>query len=156
GLHQAFMNSPHHRDNILDPVYNYVGIGVEHSSDGTMYVTEQFMAGPPDLGATQSAPPDTHIASVTGPPSLPKTYCYFAEDYTGANFDQYLTLANPQAAVARIVVTYLFSDGTTMDQPLDLPARSRSTVSVNQVVGPDREVALRVASSIPVMAERPM
>src|SRR2546423_3390471 len=83
GLHQAFMNSPHHRDNILDPVYNYVGIGVEHSSDGTMYVTEQFMAGPPDLGATQSAPPDTHIASVTGPPSLPKNDWFFAEGYTG-------------------------------------------------------------------------
>src|SRR5437016_6743950 len=38
-LHQAFMNSPEHRQNILYKTFNQVGIGVVISND-TMYVTE--------------------------------------------------------------------------------------------------------------------
>src|SRR5664279_1949374 len=40
-LHTAFMNSPEHRVNILNPVYSEVGIGVAMSGV-TMYVTEDF------------------------------------------------------------------------------------------------------------------
>ena len=42
-IHQAFMNSPGHRANILDIDYNTVGVGVVVTSDGTIYVTEIFM-----------------------------------------------------------------------------------------------------------------
>ena len=42
-IHTAFMNSTHHRENILDPSFNYVGVGVVIASDGTIYVTEVFM-----------------------------------------------------------------------------------------------------------------
>ena len=41
-LHQAFMNSPSHRGNILGD-YNYVGIGADTNSDGVLYVTVVFM-----------------------------------------------------------------------------------------------------------------
>lgn len=41
GLHQAFMNSPGHRSNILDPAYDAVGIGVVWDG-GTAYVVEIF------------------------------------------------------------------------------------------------------------------
>ena len=41
-LHQAFMNSPEHRQNILYPTFNQVGIGVT-IKDNTMYVTEIFV-----------------------------------------------------------------------------------------------------------------
>jgi hypothetical protein len=41
-LHQAFMNSPHHRENILYPSYNIIGVGVVKGSDGYLYVTEVF------------------------------------------------------------------------------------------------------------------
>ncbi|MBV8160505.1 MAG: CAP domain-containing protein, partial [Acidimicrobiia bacterium] len=41
-IHVAFMNSPHHRENILDGTYNQVGIGVI-VSDGLVYVTEDFL-----------------------------------------------------------------------------------------------------------------
>lgn len=40
-LHQAFMNSPGHRANILDREYNQIGVGVV-VKDGTIYVTEVF------------------------------------------------------------------------------------------------------------------
>ena len=41
-IHAAFMASDHHRENILDPGFNQVGIGVIVSG-GTVYVTEDFL-----------------------------------------------------------------------------------------------------------------
>ncbi|HEX9314971.1 MAG TPA: CAP domain-containing protein, partial [Actinomycetota bacterium] len=40
---QAFMSSPEHRRNILDPSYSSLGVGVVDGPDGLMYVTEDFM-----------------------------------------------------------------------------------------------------------------
>jgi len=42
GIHGAFMNSPHHASNILNPVYNYVGVGVAYGDDGNEYVSVVF------------------------------------------------------------------------------------------------------------------
>ena len=42
-LHQAFMNSPAHRDNIVRSSYRYVGVGVV-KDDGRMWVTVIFEA----------------------------------------------------------------------------------------------------------------
>jgi uncharacterized protein YkwD len=39
--HAALMHSPHHRENILDPEYNSVGIGVVRTAQG-IYVTQDF------------------------------------------------------------------------------------------------------------------
>lgn len=41
-LHQAFMESPKHRANILDPDFDSIGIGIVEV-DGVIFVTEQFM-----------------------------------------------------------------------------------------------------------------
>ena len=41
-IHQAFMNSAGHRENILDPGFNQVGIGVIVAGD-TVFVTEDFL-----------------------------------------------------------------------------------------------------------------
>lgn len=41
-MHQRLMNSPHHRDNILDGRFQVIGIGVAASSDGVLYATEDF------------------------------------------------------------------------------------------------------------------
>ncbi|MGH2720886.1 MAG: CAP domain-containing protein, partial [Actinomycetota bacterium] len=41
-LHKAFMASVHHRDNIVEPRYNFVGMGVVVSGT-SIYITEQFM-----------------------------------------------------------------------------------------------------------------
>jgi cell division septation protein DedD len=42
GLHRAFVNSPHHYENLVDPAFGYVGIGIAMSGD-TIFVTEVFM-----------------------------------------------------------------------------------------------------------------
>jgi uncharacterized protein YkwD len=41
-LHEAFMNSPKHKENIMDPTFDSIGIGIVMAGD-TMFVTEQFM-----------------------------------------------------------------------------------------------------------------
>ena len=43
-IHDAFMNSGYHSANILDPSYNYVGVGVAYGSDGKVYVAQVFGA----------------------------------------------------------------------------------------------------------------
>ncbi len=67
---QAFMNSPEHRRNILDPAFTTVGVGVVDSADGTVWVTEDFMGTGAALGvpvATQPAPRVTVSPKVTVP-----------------------------------------------------------------------------------------
>ncbi len=51
GLHNAFMNSPGHRDNIMGSGYNRVGIGVVHR-DGKTWVTVRFLQGSTITGIT--------------------------------------------------------------------------------------------------------
>ena len=66
-LHQAFMNSPSHRANILGD-YDLVGVGADRSGDGTMFVTVVFMksAAPAPATTTTTAPPPT---TTTAPPT---------------------------------------------------------------------------------------
>lgn len=41
--HQALMNSPGHRDNILNPHYTHVGIGVVRDGPSELLVTQIFV-----------------------------------------------------------------------------------------------------------------
>jgi hypothetical protein len=51
-LMNAFVNSPAHYKNIVDPAYNYIGVGVSYDNSGRMFTTHDFMALD-----DQSAPP---------------------------------------------------------------------------------------------------
>jgi uncharacterized protein YkwD len=71
-LHRAFMNSEHHRDNIVEPRYNFVGMGVVVNGS-SVYITEQFMqaggsASPPAPTPPAPAPP----APSPKPPPAPR------------------------------------------------------------------------------------
>jgi hypothetical protein len=61
----AFVNSPFHLGNMLDPAYNVTGIGVAVGSGGTMWVTEDFedLPGAPSV---TTAPPTTRSTPTTG------------------------------------------------------------------------------------------
>lgn len=50
-LHEAFMDSTGHRANILEPEYNWVGVGVRVAADGTMWTTVTFMRGAGQAGS---------------------------------------------------------------------------------------------------------
>jgi hypothetical protein len=42
-LMNAFINSPAHYKNLVDPQYNYIGVGVTYDASGRMYTTHDFM-----------------------------------------------------------------------------------------------------------------
>jgi len=78
GLVQAFINSPGHYSNLVDPAWTHVGVGVTASSDGRLYTTHNFMAlggqapppPPPPPPPPTPAPP---APSTTAPPAPPTT-----------------------------------------------------------------------------------
>jgi len=59
---------------------------------------------------------------------------YFAEGTTRSGFEEWTTLQNPNAESATATITYMFSDGTTQQQSVGLPANSRTTVGVNRAL----------------------
>lgn len=61
----AFVNSPFHLGNMLDPAYNVTGIGVAVGSGGTMWVTEDF-EGLPGASSATTMPPATRVTPTTG------------------------------------------------------------------------------------------
>ena len=78
-IQNAFMNSSHHRANILDPDFTLVGIGTAVGKDGRLYVTQDFER---PQGATSSGKKkstkkrSTHTATTTkssaATPSAPR------------------------------------------------------------------------------------
>jgi hypothetical protein len=54
-LHDAFVKSPHHYENLIDPGFRYVGVGVVNAN-GTMFVSEVFMELASQPAPTASAP----------------------------------------------------------------------------------------------------
>lgn len=84
----------------------------------------------------------------------------FAEGYTGANFQEYLCIGNPNEQPARVKIYYLFPDGTYLDDAFSVPGKSRETVDVNNYVNqyfPQvTEVSAIVFSNLEVTVERPM
>jgi hypothetical protein len=79
-LQQAFVNSPSHYHNLVDPAFNLVGIGVVYGSGGLIFVTVDFMqrdgapsANPPPAPARtparRASPPAP--ARPTTPAALP-------------------------------------------------------------------------------------
>jgi len=61
GAESAFMNEPrfqsNHRGNILNASYTDVGIGVVQGPDGSLYITQDFIASPPEGARSASDPP---------------------------------------------------------------------------------------------------
>lgn len=74
-IHAAFMNSPSHRANILDPDFNFVGVGVVVAGDGTIFVTEVFMqkeASQPAQNAPAPTKPSTAKPAAPRAPARPR------------------------------------------------------------------------------------
>lgn len=68
-LFQAFVNSPTHYDNLVDPAYSRVGVGVVHAG-GRMYTAHRFMGVAPTAPAPPpTAPPTTAAPPPTAPPT---------------------------------------------------------------------------------------
>jgi hypothetical protein len=87
--------------------------------------------------------------------NVAKTW-YFAEGFTGPDFTEYLTLANPNPVSANVTVQYLLGSGAPVSKGYSLPPTSRKTLNVNTEIGNDHDVSLVVSADQPIIAERPM
>jgi hypothetical protein len=91
----------------------------------------------------------------------PRLRYYFAEGTTRDNptdgsFDEWICLQNPGNAAAGLTIYLMETDGKVTSRPERLDASARKTLSVNEIVGPDRDVSIYVESDEPIVAERPM
>jgi hypothetical protein len=134
------------------------------ASDGfgnakNMGVMSMLFTGGTLWAGTLNADQGCEIWSVTPnqptEPLVTNTF-YFAEGYTGSNFQEYICLGNPTPQSATAIITYLYKDGTTKSDQITIPADSRATVNVNARAGPGQDVSARVDSDQKVIAERPM
>ena len=83
---------------------------------------------------------------------------YFAEGTTRAGFDEWLCMQNPNPDPIQVTATFMFGpgQGPNLTQTYTLDATSRTTFKVNDLVGPDRDVSVQLASASDFIAERPM
>jgi hypothetical protein len=91
-----------------------------------------------------------------GVPSPSRTW-YFAEGYTGAGFEEWICVLNPGSS--RADVTFRFQtqeSGEQVKAGFNVPAHSRCSFKVNDVLGSDFQNSLELEASSPVVAERPM
>ena len=76
-LMDAFIASPHHYANLVDPAYGYVGVGVSYDDQGRMYTTHDFMQlageGHVTAPATASAPEPSALPPPAPTPPPPPT-----------------------------------------------------------------------------------
>ena len=122
--------------------------GVAQDAQGRLTVSGLLIGKEPlIIEASTAAPPE--------PKPSGKTFL-FAEGYTGEGFEEWLCLANPNPSPTVAHVTYMFADGTTQEQEVPVGATTRQTVYVNDAVGKDKNVSVRVTSDNPIVAERPM
>ncbi len=94
-----------------------------------------------------------------GAPWLAGEY-FFAEGYTGAGFDEYLTIQNPDAAAITVDAVYQLGPGQggPVGRSYTVPAESRRTVYVNgpEGVGAGVDASVRLTCAQDFLAERPM
>lgn len=83
------------------------------------------------------------------------TDAYFAEGYTGLNFQEYLTVQNPGSAQT-LTVDYFNDTGHVITKQHALGAGSRTTILVNDDVGPGQNVSAHLHAPNAFVAERPM
>ena len=89
--------------------------------------------------------------------NVPDTW-YLAEGYTGGGFEEFICIANPNSWKTRVTIEYMVQGEDNRTQQLEVPARSRATVRVNDVVGDGKNVSAKVQGyhGDSIVAERAM
>lgn len=90
--------------------------------------------------------------------TAPALSWFLAEGATGPYFDEFILVGNPNEEAVTLSIRYLLTDGTTVDQALEVPARSRATIDVEAVDLrlANAAVSATVTASQPVVVERAM
>jgi len=85
----------------------------------------------------------------------PATDFYLTEGTTAWGFTTYILVQNPQPIDNTVSITYMTPGGPAFQAPFVMPANSRRTVRVNDVL-PNSDESARVEGSLPLIAERSM
>jgi hypothetical protein len=80
---------------------------------------------------------------------------YLAEGTTAWGFTTYVLVQNPNESDTQVTLTYMTNDGPKPQAPFTMPANSRKTIRVNDVM-PDTDFSTQVHGSKPIIAERAM
>jgi hypothetical protein len=98
--------------------------------------------------------------SQLGSTSTAKSW-FLSEGTTRSNpsdgaFEEWISIMNPGNKPATVDLTYMFEGGGTQPGQKVVPPRSRETVMVNEVIGPDMDVSVQLDSDQPIVVERPL
>ncbi len=89
-----------------------------------------------------------------GVPS-PSPVWYFAEGYTGSGFEEWICVLNPGNGEAALTFRFQTQEeGEVVKEGFVVPARSRRSFKVNDLLGGGYQASLKLVSSLPVVAER--
>jgi hypothetical protein len=92
--------------------------------------------------------------------SQPRQTYLFAEGYTGAGFEEWLTLYSPRESSGEdgtdVTLNCLFQGGDEQSFQVHLDPDKRHTLNINQLVGEGKDVSMELSSADPFLAERPM
>jgi hypothetical protein len=88
--------------------------------------------------------------------NTPATSWFLAEGATGAFFDTFVLLANPQDATANITLKYLPASGLPVTKTLTLAGHQRQTINISTEDASlaSAAVSTQVNSDIPILVER--
>jgi hypothetical protein len=88
----------------------------------------------------------------------PAKQWYFAEGTTRDGFEEWLCIQNPNTEPMTVEATYMVGEnqGDAVTRRYTVPDRRRLTVSVNDEVGPGKDVSVKLTSDYGFLAERPM
>jgi hypothetical protein len=129
-------------------------VGVNRDTSVRLTSSSEFLAERPMYFNYHSAWTGGHCvigSTATG------TNWFFAEGYTGPNFQEWLCLQNPGAVDASVEITYFTLDyGVKGPYTVTVPAGTRKTVYVNEQAGPNLQLSAQVVSDQPLVVERPM
>lgn len=132
-----------------DPALAHQELSAEIDSDVPIVVERaMYFSGPRLFEA------GTVVTAVPAPSST----WYFAEGATGAFFEMFLLLANPNAVDVMATVRYVLPDGGSLTRQYAVPAGTRRTVWVD-LADPllaDTAVGMVVEATTPIVAERAM
>ncbi len=82
---------------------------------------------------------------------------YFAEGYTGDGFDEWICVLNPMESDASLDLYFQTQEEGVVERTgLVVPARSRRSFNVDDLLGTGYQASLKLISTVPVVAERPM
>ena len=71
-LNQAFINSPHHYENLVDPDFRMIGVGIVDTSDGQIWVTEDFEQARSATAVPAPVKPAPNLTPAPAPKPKPK------------------------------------------------------------------------------------